>query len=380
MSGAVEKDQTSMGTAGGDEGLMAEGENAVAVSKPMFKIGGYGSLGIAHSSQSLGDYVLDGTHPKGPGRSSDWSFNNDSRIGVQASADFTPNITAVLQLDYEYQAGGSYDTDVEWANIKYAFTPNAYIRVGRIVLPTFLFSNNIKVGYSYPWVHPPIDLYRQLPMTNSDGVDAAYRFEIGEAWNSIRVVLGKGEIERATSTSTSRGLWGIFDTFEYGPTTMHIGYQERKSSSYNKLTGVTGEWIKNSDLSVGASYDVNDWFAMSEWIQRKSTTKLQAMYVSAGLHVSKVTPYLTYSQNSPASFLTGFPPPTAAAIQNAKRSEKTVSLGMRWDFMKNTDIKLQLDQVHLGSDSNGYLDNVPAGVVLYGDRFYVISTVVDFVF
>jgi hypothetical protein len=53
---------------------------------------------------------------------------------------------------------------------------------------------------------------------------------------------------------------------------------------------------------------------------------------------------------------------------------------VRWDFMRNYDFKVQVDQVTLSDNSNGYLINVPPGVILYGRKFYVISAVVDFVF
>jgi predicted porin len=138
--------------------------------------------------------------------------------------------------------------------------------------------------------------------------------------------------------------------------------------------------VKDSDLSVGVQYDPGDWFAMSEWIQRESTYKIGAMYVSGGYRVKKFTPYLTYSQNSPGSFLPGFPPPSSDGIRLANRSQSTVSLGVRWDFMKNTDLKLQYDQVKLSDNSNGFLANVPTNVILYGTTFHVISAVVDFVF
>jgi predicted porin len=133
-------------------------------------------------------------------------------------------------------------------------------------------------------------------------------------------------------------------------------------------------------LSVGASYDPGPWFALYGWIERKSTTKINAMYVSAGYRVKKFTPYLTYSQDSPASFLPGFPTPTVAAVQSAKNSQNTVSLGVRWDFMKNTDLKLQFDQVKLSDQSNGNLANVPAGTSFYGAKFHVMSAVLDFIF
>jgi hypothetical protein len=36
--------------------------------------------------------------------------------------------------------------------------------------------------------------------------------------------------------------------------------------------------------------------------------------------------------------------------------------------------------VKLGDHSNGFLANVPDGVMLYGSTFHVISAVMDFVF
>jgi len=354
---------------------------AVETDQPKVTFGGFGSLGVSHSSMRLGDYTLDSSVSKGPGLSEDWSTTNDTRIAGHLAAQFTPKVSAVLQVDSEYHTGNTYEPEVEFANVKYAFTPDASIRVGRIALPTFLDSENRDIGYSYAWIHPPIELYRQEPIAHSDGVDVNYRLQTGEVGNSIKAIYGSTTIDTndnpTTSKLSSRDLWGIYDTIEYGPTTIHVGYQERETDSE---TGQTGAGVRDSDLSVGASYDPGNWFAMSEWIQRKSTTKISAMYVSAGYRVKKFTPYLTYSQNSPGSFLPGFPPPTLNSIQLANRSQSTVSLGVRWDFMKNTDFKLQYDQVKLSHNSNGFLANVPANVSLYGAKFHVISAVVDFVF
>ena len=119
---------------------------------------------------------------------------------------------------------------------------------------------------------------------------------------------------------------------------------------------------------------------MSEWIQRESTYKVEAMYVSGGYRINKFTPYLTYSQNSPGTFVPGVPPQSAAAIERANRAQSTTGLGLRWDFMRNYDFKIQYDEVKLSDNSNGYLINVPTGVTLYGRKFHVISAVVDLVF
>ncbi len=347
---------------------------------PIFTSGGFGSLGVSHSTMYYGDYTLDSTIPKGSSLSENWSTTNDTRIAGHMMAKFTPKVSAVLQIVAEYNAEGTYKPEVEWANVKYAFTPDSYIRVGRIAVPTFLESDNRDVGYTYVWIHPPIELYRQLAITHSDGVDAMYRFEVGEAVNTVKAILyGENTLERSTSKSDSKDMWGIFDTVEYGPTTAHLSYQERLSASVSSA-GVTGEWIRNSDLSVGVQYDPGNWFAVSEWLQRKTTAKISAMYVSGGYRINKFTPYATYAQNSPGSFLPGFPPPSPNLIRLTNRAQNTVSLGVRWDFMKNTDFKFQYDQVQLSDSSNGFLANVPSGVTLHGSKFHVISAVVDFVF
>ena len=346
---------------------------------PMFKFGGFGTLGFTHSSLDLGDYVIDSSMPKGAGRSYDFAVSNNSRAAAHVNASFTQKVSALFQVDSEYRSDGTYRPEVEWISVKYSFTPNSYVRAGRIVLPTFMDSENRDVGYSYTWVHPPVDLYHQLAIPSSDGIDVMYRSEIGEAGNTVKAIYGRNTIERPNTKSTSRDMWGVFDTFEYGPATIHAGYQQRQSSTLNTLTGVTGEWVQNTDVTAGASYDPGDWFVISEWIQRRSTYKASAMYVSGGYRIDKFTPYVLYSQNSPGSFQPNSSP-TASVIERANRSQSTGSVGLRWDFMRNYDFKIQYDQVKLSDHSNGYLVNVPTGVKLYGSKFYVISAVVDFVF
>jgi predicted porin len=296
------------------------------------------------------------------------------------TADFTPQVSAIFQVDSEYRYDGSYRPEVEWFNVKYAFTPDAYVRLGRIALPTFMDSDNRDVGYSFVWVHPPVDLYHQLSIPSSDGIDAMYRSEIGEAVNIVRAISGTNKTERPTSISKSKEMWGLFDTLEYGAATFHVSYQQRRSSTENLLTGTSGAWTLNRDVSVGAGYDPGNWFVISEWIQRRSTTRINAMYVSGGYRINKFTPYLTYSQNSPGTFVPGVPPQSAAAVERANRAQSTTGVGLRWDFMRNYDFKIQYDEVKLSDSSNGYLINVPTGVTLYGSKFHVFSAVVDLVF
>lgn len=348
---------------------------ADGIDDPMYKLNGFGTLGTSHSSESMGDYVLNRTFPKGAGLSENWSFSNDSRFGMHMSSEFTPHISAVLQVIAEYNSDGNYRPSIEWLNLKYAFSPNFYVRAGRVLLPTFLNSETQDVGYSYPWIHPPMELFRQLIIASSDGVDTMYRLNFDEITNTFKATYGRNTADFPTSTETSKNLWGIFNTLEYDAVTVHGGYQQRHTSTLDLLTGTTEPVTTYSDLSLGASYDPGKWFVMSEWLQHESTAKRDAMYVGAGYRIGKFTPYATYSQDSQSSPISG-----ASVTRVSVNSQRTASLGSRWDFMKNADLKLQYDQVRLSANSNGDLANVPAGVILYGTQFHVFSVVVDFVF
>jgi hypothetical protein len=357
---------------------------AAALDQPQVTFGGFGSFGVSHSTMSSGDYVLDGSIPRGPGLSDFLSTANDSRIAAHIAAQMSQKVSVVIQVDSEYHTGNSYAPEVEFVNVKYTLAPDVFVRAGRIALPTFLESENRDVGYTYAWIHPPIEVYRQEQASHADGFGFNYSLHGGSVGHSIKAVFGRATIETsdtlAGNSRTSKNLWGIFDTSEYGSALFHAGYLQRDTNSGDFLSGQTDAWVKDRDLSVGVQYDPGDWFAMSEWIQRKSTYKTSAMYVSAGYRVNQFTPYLIYAQNSQGSFLPDYPAPSAEAAILAARAQRTASIGMRWDFKKDTDLKFQLDQVKLSDNSNGFLANVPANVTLYGSKFYVISAVVDFIF
>ncbi len=148
--------------------------------------------GVSHSTMSSGDYVLDGSIPKGPGRSDFLSTANDSRIAAHMAAQMSQKVSVVIQVDSEYHTGNSYAPEVEFVNVKYALTPDASVRVGRIALPTFLESENRDVGYTYAWIHPPVEVYRQEPVTHGDGV----RFQLQSACRGGNGAFHQGRVRQ----------------------------------------------------------------------------------------------------------------------------------------------------------------------------------------
>jgi hypothetical protein len=67
------------------------------------------------------------------------------------------------------------------------------------------------------------------------------------------------------------------------------------------------------------------------------------------------------------------------AALGAVPDQQTISAGVRWDFAKNVDLKLQFSQIRLGSHSSGTLINVQPDFVP-GGKVNVFSGTFDFVF
>jgi hypothetical protein len=65
-------------------------------------------------------------------------------------------------------------------------------------------------------------------------------------------------------------------------------------------------------------------------------------------------------------------------ILESLAAQKTISLGCRWDVMKNVDLKVQYDHINLGAGSAGTLINVQPDFQR-GSTVNVASIAIDFV-
>ena len=50
-----------------------------------------------------------------------------------------------------------------------------------------------KIGYANPWVRPPVEVYRLVPVTSNDGVDVSYRLRVRSATNTFQVTAGRSD-------------------------------------------------------------------------------------------------------------------------------------------------------------------------------------------
>jgi hypothetical protein len=395
----------------------ASGVCAEQADTPDFSFNGFGTLGLVHSSEKQADFTSIFSKPDGAGHSDDWSADVDSLLGVQVTANLSSQLVAVVQVIAEENYDHTYRPHVEWANIKYEFTPDFSARVGRTVLPTALLSDTRNVGYTYAWVRPPQETYRLVPLTNSDGVDVSYRLRSGQLTNTVQLGVGRHDADLPNNGGTleTRDLRVISNTAEFGSFTVHVAYLRARATLLEldralfdvfRQFGPQGAAIAQkhslndttvSAISFGANYDPGQWFVTGEWSRLESRSFIggTAWHASGGYRFGQLMPYVTYAQalggnlSDPGLDVSTLPPllaEPALALNAALNSilsmnsvQTTVSLGGRWDFMTNGSFKLQFDHIRMGAGSSGVLTNTQPGFQL-GGQVNILSATFDFVF
>ncbi len=392
-------------------------------------IRGFGTLGVMHTNLDGADVVGSVFMPDGAGHTREWDVRSDSRLAAQANVNFTDSLSLTVQAISQYRYDRTFTPNIEWANLKYQFTPNFSARVGRIALPTFLVSDSRLVGYANTWVRPPEEVYQVSSITNSDGADIAYSFTTGSVRNSVQAFYGVSEAKVASSKIEADRIFGTNYLVEKGAAAFRVGYirmdLEMGEPQMRQLVSgfsFVGDMLNGygfaveaaqahalarkyqlhdlnlSYLSVGASYDPGAWFASAEVIDFGGDGMIsdtRGGYVMGGARFGNFTPYAILAklkddvQYEPGIDTQGLGMMAAAvqpindglnmALKQVQGSQESIALGLRWDGFGNIAVKGQYNYVDLGTGSAGKLGNVQPNFE-FGRSYSLFSLTVDFIF
>jgi len=384
-------------------------------SLPAFKLSGFGTIAATHSSERNADFITHISQPSGAGYTDATSFKPDSKVGVQGDVQFTDKLSGVVQLVSQQNWDKTFTPELEWANIKYQATPDLAVRLGRIAMPFFMYSDTRLVGYAQPWVRPPIEVYMVQPNTKSDGADVMYRLHAGSVTHNLQAFYGVNDVKTPGGGSAKGDPnWGFNDTAQIGDLTLRGAYTYSRvsipglqsfSDALGAFSGIPGPIGAESarlasaysandmdfrTVAVGASFDPGNWFLTGEYLNFRGegiAQGTQAWYISGGYRFGKFTPYATYSgSKNHTKHEAGIPFAPAQPLNDALNSfidnpnkQTTVSAGLRWDFMRNLDLKLQYDHIKLGDNATGRFTNIQPAFKP-GGHANVVTVSVDFVF
>jgi hypothetical protein len=381
-------------------------------SDERFTLGGFGTAALAHNSADGAEFIRDVLQPHGARNG--WNSNVDSRLGLQASFRATPELEGVVQAVSLYGSGSSYKPDLSWAFLAYSPDPSFKARVGRLGWDVFLISDSRNVGYSYPWVRPPVDYFGQLLIEHLDGADVSLTHLAGNGLATLKVYAGgvKQKIPSAPGPDfdiSGSSVLGANLDFRQGDWLARVGYTRFRFASESpafaplfaqlEMVGTPGAADLERDLafkgktiqivSAGIAWDHGPWQSSLMYNARTSNAislhRMDSGYFYVGHRIQKWTAFATLAaaRSRTVGASTGLPTPNplddavAGNLRATGADQQSASLGIRYDFMRDMDLKVQVDRFRV-KDNATFLwrDAAPD----WNGRATVLTVSLDFVF
>lgn len=320
----------------------------------------------------------------------DLRFDPLSLVGIQ----FTAPVQDRTSFTIQFSARGidEYAPDVKLAFLKMELNEYYDLRAGKLPIPFFMISDYIGISYTYPWVTPPIDVYIQTGFTEFEGLDLIKRQQIGNWSLAIQGFVGSSyqtisvndfdiKIEVSSIYGANITLTSDLASFRLGHSTGRFSFTDAphlEAALIAFAPAIVEDQLDISDLDgkfsgIGITSEHENFLFMSEYTM-KITNGLVAdtvgWYALFGYHFGPVLPHLTFSGITTDEKYNGLEtlkvqtPNLANAIEDFIKSrtltEKSITLGLRYDFRENTALKLEIQHIKIDEGSSGLLQNIVA--------------------
>lgn len=319
--------------------------------------------------------------------------NPDSRLGLQFSAQVSPRIEATAQL----LARGRGDNNgiiADWAFVSIKAAESAKVRAGKLKLSTFLASDYIEVGYAYPWIRPPQEVYALNPITTQVGVDALYTPKLGGAKLMIQPFAGSN---RGTTTispaladylATQPAPFNTIvagDMLDFSVPAMYGVNMSLSGRAVSFRLGFLQARVDQQEFSIedkranfasaGFTVDWRNLVVYGEYADRDVVEELegafpdqQAGYLTVGYRMGKYLPHLTYAAIN-----------AGREVSPLAVRQRSATAGLRYEFLDGAALKFEVQRIDPEEGNYGYFDGKDAsGNYLRDARLYGIALDVIF--
>lgn len=320
-----------------------------------------------------------------------------SLLALQGTFDVTDKSQVVMQL--VGRGADDWDPQMEWAYLSHRPTNNLQLRVGKMRIPFFLYSDSLEVGYAQPWARPPQSVYGPIAVTSYVGADASYTLNFD---NSSLIATGFSGFTDEDGNSGDVQLRNIFGlnlswtdyiwTLRAVAATAEADIDATRLGALAADNGITlpagttvlADGDDGNFFGLGATYDDGRWQIIGEVTRVELDGKFadtDSAYLSVGHRFGAWTPYLAFgwieSQDDDertGAFIPGFVP---ESILNYDREE--FSVGTRWDITPGVAIKADITHARGLDDGPGNL-NTPYMLTTNTDSTNVYTVKIDSAF
>ncbi len=379
-----------------------------------FHIDGFMSIGVGTIDENDVEYgrtTLNGGG--GP------DFNADTFLGVQMAFTMSDAAEVVTQL-VSKGTGQDAQVDAEWFYLNYRFDDNISFQLGRIRAPIYMLSDYKEVGFTYPWVRPPLEVYDAVPVDHSQGAKVHYRNFFGDYEFHAQLFysssIDKGKVSnfdadrvRGSVFDIGQENWmvgfGIFDAHVKVELTDEnaIALTEGLATISGILGVDTPVFIDLNDEVVSLTnvhfrWDDGDWQVLAEAQQADYEgffADFDSYYVSAGRRFGKWFPYLLHMGNRTTddderdaiiSMVTPLIPLSsnvarlANGINSMSFESKSYVVGVGYEITPRIKAKFETQLVTDMNDTLGPFKLVNGNSAPISDDIWIYSFVIDTVF
>jgi hypothetical protein len=285
---------------------------AFALEQGEHRFNGFGTLGATH----LGG-EKDGRSYGIQGQTNDsWRGDQLSKFGGQLSYGLTDSLGVTAQVTAK-AAQDSWEPNLEWFYLSYQANDQLMLRAGRLRTPVYMYSETLDVGFTYPWLRLPDEVYSQIQVSNYEGLDAVY---------TLPLPFGSATFQIAGGQARNREHFAFDDMYDidyrkifasnvtlatndFG--TFRVGYVEADVSidvepivnspfgpirpSFASLDNNKGKFT-----SLGYQYDNGTWLTANEMTRQVTEAdgggSIDAFYLMGGRRFDDFLAHVTYAQ------------------------------------------------------------------------------------
>lgn len=362
---------------------------AISAESEKVTVSGFGSIYAGQTLKSdevfMADFASVGQY------GDELTFKPDTILGLQGSAVLADALSVTAQS--VLKASDDFEPEMKSFYFTYKSSDQLTLMAGRRPIPMYYFSEYFEVGYAYPWVRPPANLYWWY-ITEMDGLFSSYSFDVAGTDHSISLFYGNGEskndkminyyfpiFERSDEEWTDiAGLnWNVVGDF-YDLRFVYFTHDAVRTQYAAGQPNTLGIF-KQEFIGIGGSINLDQLTILFDYndVKRESSrelgvevdriTKWPTYLISMVYNIGDYQPFVSYSKadNSQKDILND-----TLGSEDDYEQHELYSLGLRYNFSTNAAFKAQIDIF----DDQGF---APRGWDIHGDST-TLTFGIDFIF
>lgn len=249
-----------------------------------------------------------------------YSFGEQSLFALRGDISLNDKVSLVAQAIAH--SGDSRDSGIQWLYLDYTPTQNLAFKLGRQRLPFFNYSDVIDVGFAYPWITPPTQVYTTYVFSEFDGILSRYDFASKSVSGSVGAYLGTFDGDIRVSGQllpvTVDYVVGLLASINYQNFTFsaayHVGDVNAQTQDLDEFQNTLSmlNFTRSADeltiddkasfFQLGASYNSLHFFVETEFTKIDTdsafTPKVDAAYLTLGYNFSPFSVHATIASST----------------------------------------------------------------------------------